>query len=88
MGVDLSKLSNAELEAILSEGRKTAPKKLIKDMSDEELEAIAFGGGNVAPENKDQELTLGRAAGLAARGGTRGVVSAREHWLVQVHLHH
>jgi hypothetical protein len=76
MGVDLSKLSNAELEAILSEGRKTAPKKLIKDMSDEELEAIAFGGGNVAPENKDQELTLGRAAGLATRGGARGVVSA------------
>jgi hypothetical protein len=75
MGADLSNLSDAELEAIVSGGGKAAPKKSVRDMSDEELEAIAFGGGKVAPEDKDQDLTLGRAAGLTARGGARGAVS-------------
>jgi len=40
MGVDLSKLSKAELEAIVSGGGKAAPKKSVKDMSYEELAAI------------------------------------------------
>jgi hypothetical protein len=68
MGVDLSKLSNAELEAILSEGRKTAPKKLIKDMSDEELRAIQASAGTSQPSMSGLEA-FGRGV---MHGGTFG----------------